>query len=364
MKIRIAKSALLDALMVVQGAVAARTTLPILSNVLLMADKGKLWMTTTDLELSIRCGVDAEVIKGGGGTVPARRLVSIVKELPSSEVEIEIDDKAATSIRCGASFFKVMGLSEDEFPPMPRLEGALTYSLDQGVFKRTLDNVSYAASTDETRYVLNGVLMSCKGDKLVVAATDGRRLALVEHEMEFPKEAEADIIIPTKTVTQLLHSLRDEGQMKICSLKSQVAFEFNDIVVISKLLEGSYPNYRQVIPSQSEERIAIERELLLTAVKRVSLMTSDKTCSIRLSFSNNNLAISTTTPDVGEALETIAVKYTGKDMSVTFNPEYLMDPLRHLKNDEVYLELTDELSPGVIKCDTPFLYVLMPMRIS
>ena len=364
MKFEITKAALQDGLQKVQNVDSQRSTLPILSNVLLNADKAGLWLTTTDLEVTVRCRVDADVQKPGASTVPARRIASIVRELPDSAIEVQIDDKNVASVTCGSSFFKVIGLSEDEFPPLPKTEGKQTYTLDQGIFREMLRKSAYAASTDETRYVLNGVYLSFKGGKLTTVATDGRRLALVEQEVEFPSEAEVDMILPSKAVAELMHVLQDEGELKIHASDNQVVFEFSDVMVASKLIEGTYPNYKQVIPNQCDERVTLERESLLTALRRVSLVTADKSNATKLSFTKNKLSVTLSTPDVGEAHETIPIKYTGKDVEVAFNPEYMMDPLKNLTNDEIAIELTDELSPGVIKTDIPFLYVLMPMRIS
>ncbi|MEI6217402.1 MAG: DNA polymerase III subunit beta [bacterium] len=364
MKVKITKNALMNGLQMGYGIISPRSTVPILSNVLLRAEDKKLWLTTTDMEVSVRCAVEADVIKAGSSTIPARRLLSIIKELSAEEVEIEIDERSAASIKSGSAFFKVMGQSDDDFPRLPDVKGKFTYTIDQGQFKAMLNNVAYGASNDETRYVLNGVYLKFSGEKLTVVATDGRRLALAEHELEFPKEAESEMVIPSKAINELLHSLKDEGQLKICAAGNQTMFEFGDILVVSKLIEGSYPNYKQVIPAQSAERVPIEREALLSAVRRVALLTSEKSNSVKLTFTKNKLKVSVITPEVGEAHETMAVKYSGKDLSVAFNPEYLMDPLRHLTNDEIYLELTDEMSPGVVKCDQPFLYVLMPMRLN
>ena len=236
--------------------------------------------------------------------------------------------------------------------------------MDQGLFKEMLRKISYSASTDETRYVLNGVLCSFKDGKLTMVATDGRRLALVEQEIEFPQEAERDLVVPSKAVTELLHSLADEGPLKIHAVTNQIAFEYGDALVVSKLIEGPYPNFRQVIPSQCDERITLEREALMTAVRRVALVTNEKSNSIKLGFGKNRLKISVVTPEVGEAHETLPIKYTGKEIAVAFNPEFILDPLKSLANDEIYIELTDELSPGVMKCDVPFIYVLMPMRVT
>ncbi|MBN1556642.1 MAG: DNA polymerase III subunit beta [Lentisphaerae bacterium] len=364
MKLKVTKANLLGGLQIVQNVVSIRSTLPILSNVLLNAEKGKLSLTTSDLDVTVHCSVEADVSKPGAGTLPARRLLSIIRELPDSVIEIELDDRDTGLVCCGASRYKILGLSADEFPPLPKADGKYRYTLEQKAFQEMLRKCSYAVSTDETRYVLNGVLISFKDGKLVTVASDGRRLALVECELEFPKEAEKDMILPTKAINELLHTLQDEGDVKISAKENQVIFEYNGIVMASKLIDGTYPNYRQVIPAETGERITVERELLLTALKRVSLVTSDKSNAAKLTFEKNNLLLSMNTPDVGEAEEKIPVKYGGKSITVAFNPEYVMDPLRNLASDEIYFELSDELSAGVIKCDTPFLYVLMPMRIN
>ena len=227
-----------------------------------------------------------------------------------------------------------------------------------------LRKTSYAISTDETRYVLNGVLFSFKDNKLTLVATDGRRLAMVEIELEFPRSHEADLIVPTKAVTELQRLLADDGEIKVSMGSGQIAFDLNKTLLVSKLIEGNYPNYRQVIPSEAKERIKLERETFLNSLRRVSLLASDKSHSIKLNFSKNNIDITATTPEVGEAKESLAVAYKGRDFSIAFNPEFLMAPLRALTEDEVFLDLIDEMSPGVLKIQTPFLYVLMPMRIS
>jgi DNA polymerase-3 subunit beta len=212
--------------------------------------------------------------------------------------------------------------------------------------------------------VLNGVLHSFKENKLSLVATDGRRLALVDIELEFPRSQETEVIIPTKAITEISRLLKDDGEVKVSVSDNQVAFELNNTLLVSKLIEGNYPNYRQVIPGEARERVILERESFLNCVRRVAILASDKSNSVKLIFSKNNIDITANTPDVGEARESVAVTYKGKDMAIAFNPEFLMAPLRNLPNDEVFLDLIDEMSPGVIKIQTPFLYVLMPMRIS
>ena len=364
MKFSVSKEKLLAGLQTVQNVVSTRTTLPILSNVLLRADDGKLHLTTTDLDVGVSGGIDAQIDKPGATTLPARRLATIVRELPAAEVQIEIDSKNVASIRCGQSFFKILGLPEEEFPPLPKFEDAKVFTLNQQALRDALKKTSYAISTDETRYVLNGILFSFKESKLTMVATDGRRLALVDLEVEFPRSQEVEIIVPTKCVTELGRLLGEEGDVKMSVGENQVAFEIGGTLLVSKLIEGNYPNYRQVIPGDAKERITLERETFLNAVHRVSLLSSEKSNSVKLVFSKNNIEIAANTPDVGEARESLAVAYKGREFSIAFNPEFLQAPLRALPNDEVYLDLIDEMSPGVIKIQSPFLYVLMPMRIS
>jgi DNA polymerase-3 subunit beta len=364
MKFSVSKEKLLEGLQTVQNVVSTRTTLPILSNVLLQADDGKLRFTTTDLDVGISGTVEAAIEKSGATTLPARRLAGIVRELPAAEVSIEVDSKNVASIRCGQSFFKILGLPEEEFPPLPRFEGAKEFTLKQKELRDGLRKTSYAISTDETRYVLNGILFSFKDNKLTMVATDGRRLALVDLEVEFPRSQEVEIIVPTKCVSELARLVGDDGEVKMTVGENQVAFEVKDTLLVSKLIEGNYPNYRQVIPNETKERVSLERELFHNAVHRVSLLASEKSNSVKLVFTKNNIEIAANTPDVGEAHESLPVNYKGRDFSIAFNPEFLMAPLRALPEDEVYLDLIDEMSPGVIKVQTPFLYVLMPMRIS
>ena len=364
MKLAVTKEALLEGLQRTQNVVSNRPTLPILTNALLEADEEGLWITTTDLEVGIRCRVEARVEKTGSTTLPARKLVSIIRELPSSEIILEVDSKNAASIRCGASFFKIFGLPKEEFPAFPAFEEPKSLKIRQSELKDGLRKTSYAISSDEARYVLNGILFSLKDNKLMLVATDGRRLALFDSDLEFPESHERDFILPTKAVTELQRLLGEDGEVEISSSENLVSFELNGARLVSKLVEGNYPNYRQVIPGEAKERIALEREAFHNCVRRVSILSSDKTSSVRLNFTKNNLDITANTPEVGEAKESMSINYKGRDISIAFNPEFLMDPLRNLPNDEVFLELIDEMSPGVIKIQTPFLYVIMPMRVS
>lgn len=367
MKLTIAKEQLINGLQAVQNIVGSRTTLPILSNVLLRAEGNRLELTATDLDVTVSCAVEANVSMSGATTVPVKRFFGIIRELPAPEIEIEISDKNVCSIRSGSSFYKINGLAAEEFPAIAQFKETKRVSLPQEKVKGMLRKTSFAISTDETRYVLNGIFLSLKTDKATMVATDGRRLALAEEELA--SESEGEFIIPTKAINELNRLLQPKGDVEIKFTENQVAFTMKDdkgfsILLISKLVEGNYPNYRQVIPAETKERVPLGREELLQALRRAELMTSDKANSVKLAFTKNNLAITSNSPDVGEGRESLAINYKGKDISIAFNPSYLMDPLKALEGDEVFIELIDELSPGVVKTNGPFLYVLMPMRMS
>lgn len=364
MKFSLSKEKFLEGLQSVQNVVSSRTTLPILSNVLLQAVDGLLRFTTTDLDVGIQSAVEANVERAGATTLPARRLASIVRELPSGEISVEVDSKNIASIRCGSSYFKMYGLPQEEFPPLPSFSDAKTFNIRQKDLRDGLKKTAYAISTDETRYVLNGILASFKENKLTLVATDGRRLALVDIELEFPQSFETEVIIPTKAVLEVQRLLSDEGEIKVSIGETQIAFEANGTFLVSKLIEGNYPNYRQVIPAETKERITLEREYFYNAVHRVSLLASDKSNSVKLIFTKNNLEIAANTPEVGEAKESLPIQYKGREFAIAFNPEFLMAPLKNLSEDEIFLDLIDEMSPGLVKIQGPFLYVLMPMRIS
>jgi DNA polymerase-3 subunit beta len=228
---------------------------------------------------------------------------------------------------------------------------------------------SFAVSTDESRYVLNGIFISLKDHKMTMVATDGRRLALVDGEVDIAEKSGGEFIVPAKAVYELNRLLQDKGDLEIKFGENQASFTMKDdkgfsVLVITKLIEGNYPNYRQVIPAETKERVPLNREEFLQALRRAEIMTSEKANSVKLTFGKNNLAITANSPEVGEARETLAVNYKGKEIAIAFNPRYLIDALNALSEDEVFFELIDELSPGVLKINGPFLYVVMPMRLS
>jgi DNA polymerase-3 subunit beta len=369
MNLTISKEQIINGLQAVQNVVSTRTTLPILSNVLLKAEGTRLELTATDLDVTIASGVEASVKTPGATTVPVKRLFGIVKELPNLEIDLEVDEKNVCAIRSGSSFYKINGLSADEFPPLPQFKEEKKVVLPQETVKGMMKKTSFAISMDESRYVLNGIFLSLKDHKMTMVATDGRRLALVDEEVDISPQSQGEFIVPAKAVNELNRLLVDKGEVEIRYAENQASFTLKDekggsILLITKLIEGNYPNYRQVIPAETKERVGLVREEFLHALRRAEIMTSEKSNSVKLSFGKNKLEITANSPDVGEAKETLAINYKGVEMAIAFNPKYVIDPLNALVNDEVFLELIDELSPGVLKINGPFLYVVMPMRLT
>ncbi|HOW66516.1 MAG TPA: DNA polymerase III subunit beta [Candidatus Paceibacterota bacterium] len=367
MKLTIAKEQIINGLQAVQNIVGTRSTLPALSNVLLRAGDSALDLTATDLDVTISARVEAGVQDAGVTTVPVKRLFGIVRELPVQEIEIESDDRHGLIVRAGGCYYRIHGLAPEEFPPLPQIAEDKRILLPQSKVKSMLRKTSYAISNDEARYVLNGIFFSIKEHKVTMVATDGRRLALAEEDVDVPINSQSEFIVPTKAINELSRLLQSTGDVEIRCGSNQVAFQLqmdqkNSAVLVTKLIEGNYPNFRQVIPAESKERITLVREELLQSLKRAEIMTSDKANSVKLTFGRNNLAITANSPDVGEARESLAINYRGPEMAIAFNPGFMMDPLKVLENDEVFLEVSDELSPAVMKINGPFLYVIMPMR--
>ena len=375
MKFKINKEHFITGLRQVINVVGTNTQFPELKNVLIKAEKGIVALTTTNLDLAIRCAIKAEVEAEGEITLPAKTLAKIVMAVPQQEITVESTDGVLANIRSGRSSFKLNGLKAEGFPPLPSFVDQHNYEFNPQELLGMLRSVSYAQSTDENRYVLNSVYFNFSENKLSLVATDGKRLALISRELKLDPEEEGSIILPAKTVAELEKLLTQGKALKISFNNRQVAFDIavdedsesngltGSIYLVSKILEGNYPNYKQVIPKEAEQRIKIERELMLEAVQRISLMASDKQKLVRLKMSKNLLEISCQSVDVGEANEPIEIEYDGPEVRIGFNPDFLQSPLRNLTKDEVYFEFKDENTPGVFKTLDNFMCVVMPLRI-
>ena len=374
MKFKINRDHFANGLAQVLNVVGSKATMPILSNVLIEAEKDQISLSTTNLDLGIRCKIKAEIKEGGSVTLPVKRLATIVRELPSVDVTFDGSPNHQVKLTSGGSTFKIMGIGKDEFPPLPEFGDEKAYTLDQSELVSMLRSVSYAQSTDETRYILNGVYFNFRDEKLTLVATDGRRLALIAKEMEVPAANTGAIILPAKTVSELNRLLDKGTKVKINFNERRAAFQISTdkdtsglidhVYLYSKVVEGNYPNYQQVVPKETHQRIKLERELLLQCVHRAQLVCSEKANSVKIKISSNLLEIFAASSDFGEAHESMAIGYNGPDLQVAFNPAFLMDPLKALTKDEVFFEVKDEVSPGVFKTLESFICVIMPVRLS
>lgn len=374
MKLNINRDHFSNGLAQVLNVVGSKATMPILSNVLIEAENDHITLTTTNLDLGIRCKIKAEVKEGGAVTLPVKRLATIVRELPNVDVAFTSSASHQVKLTSGGSNFKIMGIGKDEFPPLPEFGEDRTFTLEQSELTSMLKSVAYAQSSDETRYILNGVYFNFKDGKLSLVATDGRRLALTSKELEVPEDAAGAIILPAKTVSELQRMLDKGEKLKVSFNDRRAAFQIttdkdssglvDSIYLYSKVVEGNYPNYQQVIPKETHQRIKLERELLQQCIHRAALVCSEKSNSVKLKLSSNLLEITAQSPDFGEAHESMAISYSGPDLQVAFNPQFMLDPLKALTKDEVFFEVKDEVSPGVFKTLESFICVIMPVRLN
>lgn len=375
MKFKVNRDHFKTGLQQVLNVVGSRTTMPILGNVLIQTEGDCILLTTNNLDMGIACRVQAEILAQGSMTLPVRRLADIVRDLPTLEVTVEASGNQQARITSGGVLYRVAGISVEEFPALPSFEDERSYEFSQADLAQMLKSVSYAQSTDENRYILNGVYFSFAENKLILVATDGRRLALTSKDVEVPEAHAGNLILPAKTVAELTRLLGQGPDVKIAFNDRQVSFEIRlgeqaqaagltkSILLVSKIVEGSYPNYRQVIPKETDQRIKIERELFLAAVRRADKITNDKNKAVKLKISTNRLEITGQSAE-GDFQEPLAIAYEGPDVQVAFNPQFLIDPLCALVKDEVFFEFKDDLSPGLFKTLDNFLCVIMPLRIN
>ena len=375
MKFKVNRNHFFNGLSSVTNVVGNRATMPILQNVLIEAEGDMITLTTTNLDLGICCRIKASVSSPGRITLPVKKLVPIIRALSSADTIVELTGKDRVKITSGSSVFQLAGLPADQFPPISNFAGQPTITIDQDNLGSMLRKVSYAQSTDENRYILNGVFFEFSAGKLTLVATDGRRLAKCEQKLEGSDKTLA-LILPARTITELSRLLKSGGKVHVSNNERQVGFTIdiptNDeglvdrIQLVSKVVEGNYPNYRQVIPKDAGSKVRLEREKLLESVQRAALMTDDRSNTIRMTVSKKtqNLEISAKS-DSGEAHEPIAVKYDGPEVNIAFNPQYVIEPLRNVTEDEIDFEFKDDMSPGVIRgLKEDFLCVVMPQRIS
>lgn len=363
-------------LQLVSNVVGSRKTMPILQNVLLEATSGKIHLTTTNLDLGIRCSIKAEVAEEGSTTLPVKDLSRIVKELADMEVSVESADNSKSTISTRGSVFNLIGIDSKEFPPLPELEKSKSVELKVEELAQMLKSVSYAQSVNEERYMLKGVFFQMEKGNLSLVATDGRRLAVSQKQIS-NEEVQGEFILPSLTVSEIEKLPKTGEAISLSFTDRQVSFDLpveeekssesgfvGSIYFVSKVVEGKYPNYKQVIPKDDFKEAKVERELMQECVTRASLVSDER---ITLRIKANEMEISGQSL-LGDACESLPISYEGEESTVSFNPKFLMDPLRAIQVDQISFEFRDDMSPGVFKVSPEdlklpkTLCVVMPIR--
>ena len=369
MRITCERSYLANALGVAGRAVSHRNTLPILSNVLLETEDDRVKLTATDLDTAIRCTIPAQVAENGAVAIPAGVLNDIVSKLPDAPVTLEMQDGKVT-VRSGKSDYMILSLPAEDFPVVPEVKDGTELDLPQATLKHMLRMTTFAASKEETRSILMGVLFEARGSNLTLVATDTHRLAWKRATLAQEVAVPVSLIVPAKPLAEMERLLRDsaEDSVHIRFGASQVQFETADVTLVSRVLDGQFPNYEKVIPKNTERTISFERAELLDAVRRVYIVAKQNSEKAIVETKGDLLEMTAESQDVGRAYEEVPITMNGGDIKIAFNARYLMEVLGIVDSDRITIELSGALNPGLLKAsgengNSDFLYVVMPMAV-
>jgi DNA polymerase III subunit beta len=371
MEFSVTKSALLNELTTTQGVVERKTTIPILSNLLVEAKGSRLAITATDLELSVRTSCEAKIKKEGAGTIPAKKLLELVRLLPEGEIKFKLLDNHWVEIVSDKKKYKMVGMAKENFPALPAMPHTLV-KIPAAVLESLIGKTKFAISMEESRYTLNGGLLILKPDTLAMVATDGHRLALAETDQKLSGlNGEVRVLIPKKAmdeVEKLSSSAGSEdAQIEFAKDESHLFFQVGHRLLISRILTGQFPNYEAVLPRENSKTVVLERTELTDAVRRVSQLADQRSHAVKLAVSTEGVEISASSPEYGEAKESIDKEYKGDPISIGFNSSYVLDFLAAAADGPISIELKDEQSAGQMRplADEGYRYryVIMPMRI-
>jgi DNA polymerase-3 subunit beta len=367
MKFTITREKLHEALGAVAASVPSKTTLPVLANILVEASKDGLRLSGTDLDIAVSTVIPAQVDQEGATTLPARKLLEIVRELPSAAIRFTASGEQRVQIECGRSKFKLLGLSRDEFPAFPAVKFDGGWKIAAKDLQKLIGHVAFAASTEESRPILNGVLWELRSDRMRMVATNGHRLARLDVPLS-GSSGQADLIVPPKALEQIRRLFGPDEALEIARSDNHLGFRSAGTQIYTRLIEGPYPNYEQVIPRENDKIMSADKASLAAALRRMSIVASDQTHRIRLAFANGSCRLSVTTPDLGEAQEEMTVGYDGDPLEIGFNAAYLIEVLKYMPTDEV--KMTFKAPERAATCepvgwDDPasYLTLVMPLRL-
>ncbi len=368
MEFRIAVDELKKALHRAQGIVERKTTMPILANVLVNATKTGVSVTAFDLDIGIVSEHAAEVLKPGSVTLSAKTLFDIVSNLPEPMLNVKKLQNNHAEITCGSASYRIVGMASEEFPKLPKEENAPLVKVSGNTLLEMIKKTSFAISSDETRYILNGVFFEPRENgKVRMVATDGHRLALIERDLVGDFKLKGGVIIPRKGLFELKRLLEEapDAEVQLGFAESSALFKKPGLSMVMRLIDGQFPEYQRVIPKDGEKHVTVQRSRLFDALKRISLLSADKSNAVKFALAENQVRITANNPDLGEAKDDIEVAYKGAQLTVGFNARYLLDVLSVTESENVVVELGDEHSPGVLHApdDKSYTAVVMPMRV-
>ena len=353
---------LLSGIQIVQNIVSTKATLPILSNILLEAKGAKLKLNTTDLDIGISCEIPVDIIEEGAITIPAKRFGDIVRELPSGDITLSVKKNNQVDIEGKQCRFKLSGLPKDEFPKFPEFKDREAVQIEQATLKEMLRLTSFAVSREESRHVLNGILIEIVDNTLRIVATDGRCLAKIEKKLPAVIKKEIAVIVPIKAVQEIIRNLQEEGSLSMAIGANQVLFDINEVLIATRIIEGEFPNYNQVTPKPAKNRIKMNTQEVLSSIRRANLLSTPDFQAVKFEIFPNKLVISKSTPDIGESREIIPVEYDGEEMMIGFNPQLLIDFLKNINDEQIHMEILGTDKPAVMRLQD-YLYLALPMRI-
>jgi DNA polymerase-3 subunit beta len=371
MEFTVSKSDLVKELNLSQGVVEKKTTIPILSNVLIETTGDRILLTATDLELGIRCSCPARVSKQGAGTIPARRLLDYVRLLPDADVNVKIGDNQWASLLCGRSRTRIAGMSRESFPELPQMPEMLA-ELPAAALSSMISKTIFAISAEESRFTLNGALMLLRPKSLTMVATDGHRLSMVEYPMELPGVTGSyRALLPRKAMSEILKLSAEAGadaKIKFSGDDNHLFFQLGERLLLSRKLTGNFPDFERVLPKEHPHQVAIQRDEFRAAIERVAQFSDERSRAIRVQVCPGELKVHSSISDTGESEESVPTEYSGATVEIGFNAQYLMDFLRAVSHDQVTLHFKDgnsagELRPGGDGTEFTYRYVVMPMRI-
>lgn len=368
MKAKVAQSDFSKTLGLVASVVPTTSSIPILSNMLIEAQANKLRVSSTDLDISVISEIEAEVDQDGSIIIAARRLNEIVRELSGEQVYLEGDDKQLR-VTSGRAAFRLMGMEKEQFPKLADLESEKKFSIDGSALQKMIRSTVYAVAKDETRPVLSGVLWEMDKDEMSMVGTDAHRLARMSIKVGFGVESPVGLIVPPKALNHVSRLIEDGTQVSIAFDRGFVGFFVGNTIVYSRRIEGNFPDYKQVIPTNNQNIVKVNRIDLMTATRRVSLLSDSKTRKIKMYLSKKGIRISTSSPDLGEAEEEVPAEYVGEEMVVGYNANYILDVLKTTDATDISIEIGTPVGPTILRPTSEpegesYLCLVMPLRLS